>query len=78
MSANFENPAVATGLPNSKEGQCKEVQTTTELCSLPMLVRLCSKTFNLGFSSTGIENFQMYELGLEKAEEPDIKLPTFV
>ena len=24
------------------------------------------------------ENFQMYKLGLEKAEEPEIKLPTFV
>ena len=25
---------------------------------------------------TWIENFQMYKLGLEKAEEPEIKLPT--
>ena len=25
----------------------------------------------------GNENFQMYQLGLEKAEEPEIKLPTF-
>ena len=24
------------------------------------------------------ENFQMYKLDLEKAEEPDIKLPTFI
>ena len=24
-----------------------------------------------------IENFQMYKLDLEKAEEPEIKLPTF-
>ena len=24
------------------------------------------------------ENFQMYKLDLEKAEEPEIKLPTFV
>ena len=43
-----------------------------------MLVRLYSKSFNLGFSSMWSENFQMYELGLEKAEEPEIKLPTFV
>ena len=27
---------------------------------------------------TWIENFQMYKLGLEKAEEPEIKLPTLV
>ena len=25
-----------------------------------------------------IKNFQMYKLGLEKAEEPETKLPTFV
>ena len=41
-----------------------------------MLARLCSKSFKLGFSSTSIKNFQMYGLGLEEAEEPEIKLPT--
>ena len=35
------------------------------------------KTFKLGFSSTWIKNFQIYKLGLETAEEPEIKLPTF-
>ena len=50
-------------------------KTTTQLHAFPMLVRLCSKPFNLGFSSTCTKNFQMYKLGLEKAEEPDIKLP---
>ena len=43
-----------------------------------MLVRLCSISFKLGFSSIGTKNFQMYNLGLEKAEEPEFKLPTFV
>ena len=42
-----------------------------------MLVRLCSKSFKLGFSSMWTKNFQMYKLGLEKAEGPEIKLPTF-
>jgi len=41
-----------------------------------MLARLCSKSFKLGFSSTWTENFNMYKLGFEKAEEPEIKLPT--
>ena len=36
------------------------------------------KFFKLGFNSTWTENFQMYKLDLEKAEEPEIKLPTFV
>ena len=35
-----------------------------------------SKSFKLGFSSTWTENLQMWKLDLEKAEEPEIKLPT--
>ena len=54
----------------------KNIQTTIQLHSFNMLARLCSKSFKLGFSSTSIKNFQMYKLGLEKAEEPEIKLPT--
>ena len=42
-----------------------------------MLVKLCSKSFKQGFSSTCIKNFQMFKQGLEKVEEPEIKLPTF-
>ena len=30
----------------------KDIQTTRQLCSLPMLIRLYSKSFKLGFSST--------------------------
>ena len=56
----------------------KNVQNTTQFCSFCMLVSLCSKSFNLGFSSMCTKKFQMYKLCLEKAEEPDIKLPTFV
>ena len=41
-----------------------------------MLARECLKSFKLGFNSMWTENFQMYELDLEKAEEPEIKLPT--
>ena len=37
-----------------------------------MLVRLCSKSFKAGFSNTWTKNFQKYNLGLEKAEEPEI------
>ena len=32
----------------------------------------------LGFTSMWTENFQMFNLGLEKAEEPEIKLQTFI
>ena len=43
-----------------------------------MLIRLCLKSFNLGFSSTWTKNFQMYKLGFEEAEKPEIKSPTFI
>ena len=33
-----------------------------------MLVRLCSKSFKLGFSSLGTKNFQMYKLGFGETE----------
>ena len=56
----------------------KNVQTNVELCSFHMLVRLCSKSFKLDFNSMWPKKFQMYKLGLEKAKEPGIKLPTFV
>ena len=50
----------------------KNVQTTTQLHTLG------SKSSKLGVSSTWAKNFQMYKLDLEKAEEPEIKLPTSV
>ena len=56
----------------------KNVQSIVQLHSSHILARLCSKSFMLGFSSMWTKNFQMYKLGLEKAEEPEIKLPTFV
>ena len=43
-----------------------------------MLARKCSKSFNFGFNSTWAENFQMFKLDLEKAEESEIKLPTSI
>ena len=50
----------------------KNVQITIQLDLFHMLARLYSKSFNLGFSSAWTENFQIYKLGLEKAEEPEI------
>ena len=84
MSANLENSAMATGLEHQflfqsqKRAMPKNVQTTMQLHSFHMLARLCSKSFKLGFNSMWTENFQLYKLGLEKAEEPEIKLPTFL
>ena len=79
MSANLENSAVP---PDWRKSVTfipvpKSIQTTVQLCSFHMLAWLCSKSFKLGFSNKWTESFQMYNLGLKKAAEPQIKLPTF-
>ena len=61
-----------------KKAMSKNAPTTIQMHSFHILARLCSKSFKLVFSSTRIKNFQMHKLGFEKAEEPEIKLPTFV
>ena len=54
----------------------KNVQTTAQLHSSHKLVKQCSKFSKPGFSNTWTMNFLMFKLVLEKAEEPEIKLPT--
>ena len=50
----------------------KNAQTTTQLHSSHTLVKQCLKFSKPGFRT---ENFQKFKLVLEKAEEPDIRLP---
>ena len=61
---------------SQRKAMPKNVQMTIQLNSFHMLARLCSKPFKPRFSSMWTQNLQMYKLGLEKAEEPGIKLPT--
>ena len=61
-----------------RRAMTENVQTTIQLHPFHMLAKLCSKVFKIGLSNMWIENFQMYKLSLEKAEEPGNKLPTFV
>ena len=56
----------------------KNAQTTTQLHSSHMLVKYCLKFSKPGFSNTWTVNFQMFKLVLEKAEKPEIKLPTSI
>ena len=90
MPANLENATVATGLekvtfhsnPKERQGQrmCKWLYNCCEV--RPWLIsharKIRSKSFKLGFSSIWADNLQMYKLGLEKAKEPEIKLPTSI
>ena len=61
---------------SQRKAMPKNAQTTTQLHSSHMLVKHCSKFSKPGFSNTCTANFQMFKLVLEKAEEPEIKLPT--
>ena len=62
-------------IPIPKKGNAKECSTTTQLHSSHTPVKQCSKFSKPGFNSMWTANFQMFKLDLEKAEEPEIKLP---
>ena len=61
---------------SQRKAMTKNAQSTAQLHSSHTLAKQCSKFSKPGFSNTWTVNFQMFKLGLEKAEEPDIKLPT--
>ena len=63
---------------SQRKAMPKTVQTTIQLCSFHMLARQCSKSFKPGSNTTWTNNFQMYKLGLEKAEEASWCLPQAV
>ena len=62
-------------VPN--KGNAKNVQTA-QFHSSHMLVKQCSKFSKPDFNSMWTVSFQMFKLDLEKAEEPEIKLPTSI
>ena len=77
LSCGHRNGKDQFSFQSQRRAMPRSVQTTTQACLFPMLVMLCLKSSELGFNSMWTKNFQMYNLGLEKAEEPEIKLPTF-
>ena len=54
----------------------KNAQTTAQLHLSHTLLKQCSKFSKPGFSNTWTMNFQVFQLVLEKTEEPEIKFPT--
>ena len=59
-----------------KKGNAKECSNYCTIVLISHASKLILKILLLGFSSMWTENFQMYKLDLEKAEEPEIKLLT--
>ena len=68
MSANLEtqewpqdwNRSVFISIP--KKGNAKDYSNCCTFALIYRLARLCSKSFKLGFSSIGTENFEMYRV----------------
>ena len=63
-------------IPIPKKGNAKECSKYYTVHSSPMLVKQCSKFSKPGFNNMWTVNSLMFKLVLEKAEEPEIKLPT--
>ena len=63
---------------SERRAMAKNAQTTMQLCSLHMLAKEMLKILQARLQQTWGKSFQMYKLALERAEEPEIKLPTSV
>ena len=63
---------------SQRKAMRKNVQTTTQLHSFHTLAKQFSKLSKLGFNSTWSDNSQMLKMDLEKADKPEIKLPTSI
>ena len=82
MPANWENSAVVTGLkrsvfiPITKKGNAKECSNNHMITLISHASKVMLKILQASFSNTWTVNIQMFKLVLEKAEKPEIKLPT--
>ena len=66
-------------IPIPKKGNAKECSNyPTQLHSFYLLTRSYSKSPKPGFSSTWTENFQMWKLDLEKAQDLEMKFSTSI
>ena len=84
MSANLEDPAVPQDwkrsilIPITKKGNTKECANHQTIALISYASKVMLKILHmLDFSIMRTKNFQMSKLGLEKEEEPKVKLPTF-
>ena len=82
MSANLENSAVARVLEKPvfisipKKGNAKERSNYYTIALISHASKVMLKISKPRFNNTWTVKFQMFKLVLEKAEEPEIKLPT--
>ena len=66
LSSGYRTGKVQFSFQSQRKPRPNNVQTTIWLCSFHKLVRLCSKSFKLGFSSIWTKNFQLYKWILKR------------
>ena len=82
MPANLENSAVATGLEkvsfhsNPQNRQCQECSNYRTIALISHTSKIMLKILQARLQQYVNHSFQIFKLALEKAEEPEIKLPT--
>ena len=65
-------------IPTAKKGDAKECSNYCTIALISHASKVMLKFSKPGFNSTCTVNVQMFKLDLEKAKEPEIKLPTSV
>ena len=84
MSANLENSAVATGLEKSifipipKKGNAKECLNYDTIVLISHAIKVMFKILQARLQQCMNQELPDVLLGLERAEESEMKLPTFV
>ena len=63
-------------IPIPKKGNAKQCSNYHTIALISHASKQCSKFSKPGFNNTSIMDFQLCRLDFEKAEEPEIKLPT--
>ena len=82
MPANLENSAVATGLEkvsfrfNSKERQCQRMLNYCAIALISYTIKVMLKILQNRLQQYMNRELPDVQAGLEKAEEPEIQLPT--
>ena len=64
-------------IPVPKKGSTKECSNHQTIALISHASKALLKPSKLGFNIVWTENVQMFKLYLEKAEEAEVKLPTF-
>ena len=76
LSSGHRNGKVCFFIPSPKKGNAKECSNYCTVALISHASKVMLKIPLSRFHSTRTMNFQMFKLVLEKAEEPEIKLPT--